>query len=178
MDLKGMYQFNPIRCLCEYLNNTPTICNLSLAVYGHSLIINLSPGMYQEIHPYRALGINSVKINTWWLWGNMQCCAQSTLPDIVDNSAQYEQCLTMQSVQCLTMDLNFPAFWAVGTSQRQCSGQCASKTMATLIMFTWKFYNMHRSFLSQHSWFSKILLQFETRNKYRILFIQGGLQKS
>ena len=34
------------------------------AVYGHSLIINTSLGMYQEIHPYRASSIDSVKINT------------------------------------------------------------------------------------------------------------------
>ena len=38
-------------------------------------------------------------------------------------------------------------------------------------MYTPKFYNIHRSFLSKHSWFAKIFLQFETRNKYRILFI-------
>ena len=34
------------------------------AVYGHSLVINPSLGMYQEIHPYRAMSIVSVKINT------------------------------------------------------------------------------------------------------------------
>ena len=34
------------------------------AWYGHSLIINPSLGMYQEIHPYRAMNIDSVKINT------------------------------------------------------------------------------------------------------------------
>ena len=34
------------------------------AVYGHSLIINSSLGMYQEIHPCRASSIDSVKINT------------------------------------------------------------------------------------------------------------------
>ena len=34
------------------------------AVYGHSLIINPSLGMYQEIHPCRASSIDSVKINT------------------------------------------------------------------------------------------------------------------
>ena len=33
-------------------------------VYGHSLIINPSLGMYQEIHSCRASSINSVKINT------------------------------------------------------------------------------------------------------------------
>ena len=32
------------------------------AVYGHSLIINPSPGIYQEIHPYyRTIRITSVK---------------------------------------------------------------------------------------------------------------------
>ena len=34
------------------------------AVYGHSLIINPSLGMYQEIHPCRASSTYSVKINT------------------------------------------------------------------------------------------------------------------
>ena len=34
------------------------------AVYGHSLIINPSPGMYQEIHPCWVISIDSVKINT------------------------------------------------------------------------------------------------------------------
>ena len=34
------------------------------AVYGHSLIINPYLGMYQEIHPCRAVSIGSVKINT------------------------------------------------------------------------------------------------------------------
>ena len=34
------------------------------AVYGHSLIINPSLGMYQEIHSTRAFSIGSVKINT------------------------------------------------------------------------------------------------------------------
>ena len=34
------------------------------AVYGHSLIINPSLGMYQEIHPCRASNTYSVKINT------------------------------------------------------------------------------------------------------------------
>ena len=34
------------------------------AVYNHSLIINPSLGMYQEIHPYRAISIGSIKINT------------------------------------------------------------------------------------------------------------------
>ena len=34
------------------------------AVYGHSLIINPSLGMYQEIHPCKAMSIGSVKINT------------------------------------------------------------------------------------------------------------------
>ena len=34
------------------------------AVYSHSLIINPSLGMYQEIHPFRASSIDSVKINT------------------------------------------------------------------------------------------------------------------
>ena len=34
------------------------------AVYGHSLIINASLGMYQEIHPFRPMSIHSVKINT------------------------------------------------------------------------------------------------------------------
>ena len=33
------------------------------AVYGHSLIINPSLGMYQEIHPCRVSSIDSVKIN-------------------------------------------------------------------------------------------------------------------
>ena len=35
------------------------------AVYGHSLIINPSQGMYQEIHPCRVSSIDSVKINTF-----------------------------------------------------------------------------------------------------------------
>ena len=34
------------------------------AVYGHSLIINPSQGIYQEIHPCRVSSIDSVKINT------------------------------------------------------------------------------------------------------------------
>ena len=34
------------------------------AVYGHSLIINPSLGMYQEIHPSKASSIDNVKINT------------------------------------------------------------------------------------------------------------------
>ena len=34
------------------------------AVYAHSLIINPYLGMYQEIHPCRAVSIGSVKINT------------------------------------------------------------------------------------------------------------------
>ena len=34
------------------------------AVYGHSLIINPSLEMYQKIHPYRAMSIDSVRINT------------------------------------------------------------------------------------------------------------------
>ena len=34
------------------------------AVYGHSLIINPSLGMYQEIHPCRTSSTYSVKINT------------------------------------------------------------------------------------------------------------------
>ena len=34
------------------------------AVYGHSLIINPSLGMYQEIHPCNASSIDSIKINT------------------------------------------------------------------------------------------------------------------
>ena len=34
------------------------------AVYGHSLIINPSLGMYQKIHPHRAMSIDNVKINT------------------------------------------------------------------------------------------------------------------
>ena len=34
------------------------------AVYGHSLIIKPSLGMYQEIHPCRVSSIDSVKINT------------------------------------------------------------------------------------------------------------------
>ena len=34
------------------------------AVYGHSLIINPSLGMYQEIHPCRVSSTYSVKINT------------------------------------------------------------------------------------------------------------------
>ena len=42
------------------------------AVYGHSLIINPSLGMYQEIHPCRTSSIDSVKINTslpmMWEW--------------------------------------------------------------------------------------------------------------
>ena len=33
-------------------------------VYGHSLINNLSLGMYQELHPLSAISIDSVKINT------------------------------------------------------------------------------------------------------------------
>ena len=42
--------------LIEYVNT---------AVYGHSLIINPSLEMYhQETHPYRAISIESVKINT------------------------------------------------------------------------------------------------------------------
>ena len=41
----------------------PNISRLE-AVYGHSLIINPYQGMYQEIHPYRAGSIDSVKINT------------------------------------------------------------------------------------------------------------------
>ena len=35
------------------------------AVYGHSLIINPSLGMYQEKHPCRASSTYNVKINTW-----------------------------------------------------------------------------------------------------------------
>ena len=31
-------------------------------MYGHSLITNPSLGMYQEIHPHRAISIDSVKI--------------------------------------------------------------------------------------------------------------------
>ena len=38
--------------------------SLLWAVYGHSLIINPSLGMYQEIHPCRASSTYSVKINT------------------------------------------------------------------------------------------------------------------
>ena len=34
------------------------------AVYGHSLIINPSLGMYQEIHPYEVSSTYSVEINT------------------------------------------------------------------------------------------------------------------
>ena len=34
------------------------------AVYDHSLIINPYQGVYQEIHPCRAVSIGSVKINT------------------------------------------------------------------------------------------------------------------
>merc|ERR1711917_82068 len=34
------------------------------AVYGHSLIINPSLGMYQEIHPSKASSTYNVKINT------------------------------------------------------------------------------------------------------------------
>ena len=34
------------------------------AVYGHSLIINPSLGMYQEIHSFCAMDIDNVKINT------------------------------------------------------------------------------------------------------------------
>ena len=34
------------------------------AVYGHSLVINPSLRMYQEIHPCRASSIDSVKFNT------------------------------------------------------------------------------------------------------------------
>ena len=33
-------------------------------VYSHSLIINPSPGMYKKIHPYSAIRIDSVPINT------------------------------------------------------------------------------------------------------------------
>ena len=43
------------------------------AVYGHSLIINLSLGMYQQIHPSRAVSIYSVKINTSLLMMR-ECC--------------------------------------------------------------------------------------------------------
>ena len=32
------------------------------AVYGHSLIIDASPGMYQEIYPYWAISIDSIRI--------------------------------------------------------------------------------------------------------------------
>ena len=46
------------------------------AEYSHSLIINPSLGMYQEIHPCRASSTYSVKINTslpmmreWQIWG-------------------------------------------------------------------------------------------------------------
>ena len=34
------------------------------AVYGHSLIINPSVVMYQEIHPYSAVNIDSIIITT------------------------------------------------------------------------------------------------------------------
>ena len=43
------------------------------ALYGHSLIINPSQGMYQEIHPCRASSIGSFKINTAISWENDQC---------------------------------------------------------------------------------------------------------
>ena len=47
------------------------------AVYGHSLISNLAQGMYQQIHPYSAMNIDSVKLKSmyrnilpcWW-WQN------------------------------------------------------------------------------------------------------------
>ena len=41
----------------------PNISRLE-AVYGHSLVINPYHGMYQEIHPFGAGSIDSVKINT------------------------------------------------------------------------------------------------------------------
>ena len=34
------------------------------AVYGHSLVVNPSLGMYQAIHPYSAMNFDSLKINT------------------------------------------------------------------------------------------------------------------
>ena len=36
------------------------------AVYGHSLIINSSLGMDQEIHHCWAISIGSVQMKTWW----------------------------------------------------------------------------------------------------------------
>ena len=39
-------------------------------VYNHSLYINLSLGMNQEIHPCIAIGIDSVKINTFLIMIN------------------------------------------------------------------------------------------------------------
>ena len=47
------------------------------AVYGHSLIINPSLWMYQEIHTCRARSIDSVKINTFLIM--MRECAMQLI---------------------------------------------------------------------------------------------------
>ena len=65
------------------------------AVYGHSLIINPSLGMYQEIHPSKASSTYSVKINTSlpmmreWV---VQCTSPQTSrfpPSLVMSSGMY-----------------------------------------------------------------------------------------
>ena len=72
---------------CGAFNKTQKRHKLFEAVYGHSLIINPSLGMYQEIHPSGVFSIGSVKINT-----SLQCSGnvlnfhgfesqEKTLPD-------------------------------------------------------------------------------------------------
>ena len=56
------------------------------AVYGHSLIINPSLGMYQEIHPCRASSTYSVEINTS-LPMIRECVVRCPLYNMVDQTA-------------------------------------------------------------------------------------------
>ena len=72
------------------------------AVYGHSLIINPSLGMYQEIHPCRASSTYSVKINT-----SLPMMRECTLPSRHAQSAQ-QKCVSSFLLVVYTLSKGVP----------------------------------------------------------------------
>ena len=87
-------------------------------MYGHSLITNPSLGMYQEIHPWRAMSIDSVKINTslimmreWRVHSVCQIASRGELEMkkilVCDPSLRFSLCLSETFFHCVKAGL-FP----------------------------------------------------------------------
>ena len=76
------------------------------AVYGHSLIINPSLGMYQEIHPCRASSTYSVKINTS-LPMMRECTINYIEASFRSRNLLYRYSPTLQTKQCMKSQRSF-----------------------------------------------------------------------